>query len=114
MKLYRPVLHPALRPKFKMSIELHPREFKVNVYTADFTDEEEVRRVEDAISSNLSVPLGRVRFFCYKPEIYSHLDIYNGNHFGADGKGIKPSLYTSKYHGDAKRERSERQPQVPW
>ena len=100
-----------------MSIELHPREFKVNVYTADFTDEEEVRRVEDAIVSNLSVPLRRVRLFCYKPEIYSHLDIYNGNHFGADGKGITASLYTSKSFNDAKREerqerlRFERQPQ---
>ena len=74
-------------------------------------------KIKSVSAINLSLPLRRVRLFCYKPEIYSHLDIYNGNHFGADGKGITASLYTSKSFSDAKRAerqerlRFERQPQ---
>ena len=70
-------------------------EFKVNVETRDFSKEDEVRSVEDVIVSNLNVPLRNISL-TYKPEIYSHLNIYNGNHFGSSGRGIRPSMYTSK------------------
>ena len=70
-------------------------EFKVNVYTRDFSNEDEVRSVEDSIVSNLSIPVGRISLLVYKPEIYSHLDIYYNNHFGSSGRGIRPSMYRS-------------------
>ena len=70
--------------------------FKVNVYTRDFCEEEEVRRVEQSIVSNLSVPPDHISMLTYKPEIYSHLDIYAGNKFGSQGRGIRASMYQSK------------------
>ena len=72
------------------------KEFKVNVYTRDFGEEEEVRRVEQAIVSNLNMPLGNISMLTYKPEIYSHLDIYANNKFGSQGRGIRASMYQSK------------------
>ena len=48
-------------PLNKNTVGQDRHEFKVNVYTRDFGEEEEVRRVEQAIVSNLSVPLGHIR-----------------------------------------------------
>ena len=78
-------------------------EFKVNVYTRDFRDIDEVGRSERSIVSNLSIPLGRIGMLSYKPEIYSELDIYAGNHFGSSGSGIRPVMFSSKLIGSPRR-----------
>ena len=105
-KLWEDMATALLNDRFPESVtsvraNLHdPRgrernDFKVNVYTRDF-GEEEVRRVEQSILSNLSVPLKVFGLMIYKPEIYSHLDIYAGNKFGSRGRGIRASMYVSK------------------
>ena len=70
--------------------------FKVNIYTKDFGNQDEVLRVEDSIISNLNMPVTCLHMLIYKAEIYSYLNIFDGNKYGRNGKGIKPSMYVSK------------------
>ena len=77
--------------------------FKVNIYTKDFGNQDEVLRVEDSIISNLNMPVSCLDMLIYKAEIYSYLNIFDGNKYGRNGKGIKPSMYVSKFLKQHKR-----------
>ena len=72
-------------------------EFKVNIYTKDFGNQDEVLRVEDSIISNLNMPVKCLHMLKYKAEIYSYLNIFNQNKYGRNRKGIKPSMYVSRF-----------------
>ena len=59
------------------------------VYTDDYSDKEEVMRVERELRS-----MGVADVLNYKPDIYTHFDIYANNPYK-----IKVSLYTTKSIG---------------
>ena len=56
------------------------------VYTDNYADEDEVMRVEKELRS-----LGITGTLCYKPDIYTYLNIYANNPYK-----IKASVYTTK------------------
>lgn len=60
------------------------------IYTKDFRDVDDIRRVlEELVAIGLVRP-GRV--IAYKPDTYTYLDIYKAN---AEMYGLRASLYTS-------------------
>lgn len=60
------------------------------IYTKDFRDVDDVRRVlEELLTMGLVKP-GKV--IAYKPDTYTYLDIYKAN---AEMYGLRASLYTS-------------------
>ena len=60
------------------------------IYTKDFRDVNDVRRVlEELVSMGLVKPR---RAIAYKPDTYTYLDIYKEN---AQMYGLRASLYTS-------------------
>lgn len=62
------------------------------VYTADFADKGDVRRVLDKLVGLGLVEGGaRAKGIFYKADVLTHLDIQSGNEWG-----IKASLYSSK------------------
>mmetsp|Transcript_34801 Transcript_34801/g.44390 ORF Transcript_34801/g.44390 Transcript_34801/m.44390 type:complete len:223 (+) Transcript_34801:79-747(+) len=70
----------------KVNPKNHPsRSHLICVYTNDFTDEEDVFRVRSALRN-----LGFRNRLNYKPDIYTHLGIYQNNQWG-----LKPSFYSS-------------------
>ena len=56
------------------------------VYTKDFTDQDDVMRVERGLRE-----LGITGVLRYKPDIYTHFNIYHGNKYG-----IKATIYESR------------------
>jgi len=56
------------------------------VYTEDFTNEEQVRAVENGLRK-----IGVTSVMTYKPDVYTTLGIYRGNPWG-----LKPTIYTSR------------------
>ncbi len=57
---------------------------RVCVYTRDFRDMADVRRVRSALKA-----LGFVRPLSYKPDLYTYWDVYTGN-----ALKVKPTLFT--------------------
>ena len=71
---------------------------KINVYTEDFSNEEDVRKAEDGIIEHLfrsGISTERIKVMKYKAELYTHVGIFTQNKFG--GRGIRPSMYTGRH-----------------
>lgn len=64
----------------------------IAVYTKDFSDKEDIKRVLLQLIDQgvVSKPRGRGQAIYYKCDAYTYLDILNGNRWG-----IKPSMYSS-------------------
>ena len=56
------------------------------VFTENWTDKDDVMRVEKELRS-----LGVTGVIRYKPDLYTHLNLYHGNKYG-----IKTTIYESK------------------
>ena len=74
---------------------------KINVITRDFTKENEVRKAEKAIFEHIDStwfgkPTDSIRVMKYKPDLYTHVNIFKNNKFGPVG-GLRPSLYDNIY-----------------
>ena len=71
---------------------------KINVYTEDFSNEEDVRKAEDGIIEHLfrsGISMDCIQVMKYKAELYTHVGIFAKNKFG--GGCIPPSMYTGRH-----------------
>ena len=64
----------------------NPNLHVICVFTENWTDKDDVMRVEKELRS-----LGVTGVIRYKPDIYTHLNLYHGNKYG-----IKTTIYESK------------------
>ncbi|XP_023340870.1 uncharacterized protein LOC111710907 isoform X3 [Eurytemora carolleeae] len=80
------VLSAKVSPKGDENSVEDPNMHVICVYTSDFTNMEEVVKVENVLRN-----LGIRRDLNYKPDLYTSLGIYRGNPYK-----IRPSVYSSK------------------
>jgi len=74
------------------------------IYTKDFSDMDDVRRVLDGLVELDFVNLNSPRGIYYKPDAYTYLDINSGNEYG-----LQASLYSSRDLLGAAPRKSEKQ-----
>ena len=75
---------------------------KIDVITRDFTKVDEVRHAEAVIIDLIhktwfGIPTDCIRLMKYKPDLYTHVNIFKKNKFGGAVGGLRPTLYDSNY-----------------